>query len=99
MLLGDFNAKVCCDNKHKKRTMGRHGVDVITKNGETLVYLCQQNDLVTRRSTNLHGHHQTVGPRTRSTTSSSPTQGRYIVLNISCVAATVMKNIVRRRDF
>ncbi|KAH3772996.1 hypothetical protein DPMN_174344 [Dreissena polymorpha] len=37
MLLGDFNAKVCCDNKDKKRTMGRHGVDVITNNGERLV--------------------------------------------------------------
>ncbi|KAH3891761.1 hypothetical protein DPMN_015868 [Dreissena polymorpha] len=33
----DFNAKVCCDNKDKKRTMGRHGVDVITNNGERLV--------------------------------------------------------------
>ncbi|XP_052242915.1 craniofacial development protein 2-like [Dreissena polymorpha] len=53
MLLGDFNAKVC-DNKDGKRTMGRHGVDVITNNGERLVNFCQQNNLVIRGTLLAH---------------------------------------------
>jgi endonuclease/exonuclease/phosphatase family metal-dependent hydrolase len=46
MLIGDFNAKVGCANVDRERTMGRHGVGVMTDNGERLVNLCEENDLV-----------------------------------------------------
>ena len=46
LLMGDFNAKVGSNNMNRERVMGRHGLGDLTDNGERLVGLCEENDLV-----------------------------------------------------
>ena len=46
LLIGDFNARVGSDNQFRERTMGKHGLGRMTDNGERLVNLCEENDLV-----------------------------------------------------
>ena len=46
ILMGDMNARVGSDNTGRERTMGKEGVGEMTDNGERLVNLCEENDLV-----------------------------------------------------
>ena len=46
LLLGDFNARVGSNNTDRERVMGKHGVGECTDNGERLIDLCEENNLV-----------------------------------------------------
>ena len=47
LVLGDFNARVSANSPDKERAMGKHGVGLnITDNGERLIDICQENNLV-----------------------------------------------------
>ena len=46
LLMGDFNARVGGNNLDRERTMGKHGEGECTDNGERLIDLCEENDLV-----------------------------------------------------
>ena len=46
ILMGDMNARVGNDNIGRERTMGKEGIGDMTANGERLVNLCEENDLV-----------------------------------------------------
>ena len=46
LVTGDLNARVGTDNTGKERTMGTHGYGCINNNGERLVKLCEETNLV-----------------------------------------------------
>ncbi|KAK3515953.1 hypothetical protein QTP86_004679, partial [Hemibagrus guttatus] len=46
LLMGDFNARVGSNNLDRERIMGRHGEGECTENGERLIDLCEENNLV-----------------------------------------------------
>jgi hypothetical protein len=46
ILMGDANARVGSDNTNHKRTLGKEGQGIMNENGERLVNLCEENDLV-----------------------------------------------------
>ncbi|KAK3515143.1 hypothetical protein QTP70_007459 [Hemibagrus guttatus] len=46
LLMGDFNARVGSNNLDRERIMGRHGEGKCTENGERLIDLCEENNLV-----------------------------------------------------
>ena len=46
LTIGDFNAKIGNNNENRKRVMGKHGMGIITNNGERLINICQENNLV-----------------------------------------------------
>ena len=46
LMLGDFNARVGNNNTNRERVMGRHGIGEITDNGERLVGICEENNLI-----------------------------------------------------
>ena len=45
IVLGDFNAKIGCDNTGYERNMGKHGLGTRNDNGERFLELCLENDL------------------------------------------------------
>ena len=46
IVLGDFNAKVGCDNSNWSRVMGTHGLGVMNEIGSRLVEYCAENDMI-----------------------------------------------------
>lgn len=46
MIIEDAKAKVGCDNKNHERVLGREGLGVMNENGEKLVELCEEYNLV-----------------------------------------------------
>jgi hypothetical protein len=46
LLLGDFNARVGSNNMGRERAMGKHEEGKCTENGERLIDLCEENDMV-----------------------------------------------------
>ena len=46
ILMGDFNARVGSNNEGRERVMGKEGTGEMTDNGERLVNICEENDLV-----------------------------------------------------
>ena len=46
LVLGDMNARTGPDNRGKEIYMGKHGMGVLNDNGERLIGLCEQNDLI-----------------------------------------------------
>ncbi|XP_073821416.1 uncharacterized protein [Musca autumnalis] len=46
ILLGDFNAKIGCENEGLSHIMGKHGMGTRNDNGERLVEFCQATQLV-----------------------------------------------------
>ena len=94
-MLGDFNAKVGCDNKDIERTMGRHGVGVITDNGERLVNFCQQNDLVIGGT--LFAHKEIHKLTWTSPDSRTQNQIDHIIITYTRSIYRI-KYIMRRRD-
>lgn len=46
ILRGDLNAKIGADNHEREEVMGKHGVGVANVNGERLIELCGNFDLV-----------------------------------------------------
>jgi hypothetical protein len=46
IFMGDANGKVGCDNQNHRRTLGKEGLGTMNENGERLVDLCEEYDLV-----------------------------------------------------
>ena len=46
LLLGDLNAWAGCCDKSRERVMGKHGVGDFTNNGERVINLCEENNLI-----------------------------------------------------
>ncbi len=78
IVMGDFNTKICKDNKGFEQFMEQYGLGEMNKNGEQFAYICGTKNLVigrsiskTREYTRLHGYHQTMWLRTSLTPSVS----------------------------
>ena len=46
LLHGELSARVGCNNKTRERVVGKHGVSDLTSNGEGVINLCEQHDLI-----------------------------------------------------
>ena len=46
LMIGDFNARVGNNNTNREIVMGRHGIGEITDNGERLVGIYEENNLI-----------------------------------------------------
>ena len=46
LLPGDLSARVRCNNKNREIVMGNHGVGDLTNNGERVINLCEENNLI-----------------------------------------------------
>ena len=46
IVMGDFNAKVGTENKNSKGEMGKHGLREKNNNGEKVLQMCSEYDLV-----------------------------------------------------
>ena len=46
ILMGDLNAKIGSDNTNRERTMGKHGAGIVNENGERLIQLCTDHNLI-----------------------------------------------------
>jgi exonuclease III len=46
IIIGDWNAKVGCDNTGNEHVMGKHGIGTINNNGERLLEFCSINNLI-----------------------------------------------------
>ena len=80
LLLADLSARVGCNNKNRERAMGKHGAGDFTNNGENVINLCEENNLIVggnlithRNINNSPGHHLTGEVRARLIKSSSMT--------------------------
>jgi hypothetical protein len=47
LMMGDFNAKVGCNNEDVKHVMGKHGTGDCNENGELLIEMCGNRGLMT----------------------------------------------------
>ena len=54
LVIGDLNARTGSVNTDSERVLGKEGFGAINNNGERLVEICQENDLIIGRSLFLH---------------------------------------------
>ena len=63
LLIGDFNARIGRENDKWPSVLGKYGIGKCNSNGELLLALCTEFDLIVTNTMFKHGSHSAVGKR------------------------------------